>query len=377
MRVLHIITGLRTAGAEMMLYKLISARHRADHLAVVALAERGPLAERIESCGVPVHALDMGPNLSIFTALLRIRRLIQQLQPDLIQGWMYHANLLASLVNSTISGAVPVLWNIRAIPDNLSDEKWLTRMMLRVGASASSMPEKILYNSYYSADQHQKLGFHAGRSIIIPNGFDCQIFRPDPLARSTLRAELGLSESVWLIGNVARYHPMKDHASFIKAAVRLIEQGGDAHFVMVGNGVERSNRELNGLISETGLNDRFHLLGERRDLPAIMNAIDIYTSSSYATEAFPNVVGEAMACETPCVVTDVGDSARLVSEYGAVVPPSDPVAITDQWLAWINEGREALNLRGRAARQRIKQTFDLPKIIDAYETLYQSLIRRP
>jgi glycosyltransferase involved in cell wall biosynthesis len=375
MKVLHVITGLTTGGAEMMLYKLLSSANRARATSVVSLCDRGTLGEPIEALGVPVHTLGMRRGIPGLRPLLRLRRLIRQEQPDLIQGWMYHANLASTLAAWRASQTVPVAWNIRYSLDDLSSDKRLTRWLIHFGGSLSSTPATIVYNSRQSALQHERLGYAPGKTIVIPNGFDCERFKPNPASRRQIRQELGVAEDAWLIGHFARYHPMKDHASFLTAAALLRQRAEcDLFFVMAGQGVDRSNPELERMLDRLKLTDCCRLLGERRDIPDLMGALDISTSSASTGEAFPNVVGEAMACGAPCVVTDVGDSATIVGDTGRVVPPSDPESIAAAWLDLIKSGKQKVAALGAAARRRIQHNYSLSLVAEQYEALYQRVI---
>lgn len=375
MKVCHFITGLSTGGAEMMLCKLLSVtdRTRFDPI-VVSLMDCGTLGERIEALGVPVYTVGMAPGRPTPAALWRLIRLARRLQPDLIQGWMYHGNLAALVAGSFVPGRVPALWNIRHTPYDLKAEKRMTAALIRLGARLSSRPAKIIYNARISAHQHESLGYAADRRRVIPNGFDCGRFKPSETARLNLRRLLGLEDETLLIGLIARWHPMKDHANFMRAATRLAVRRSDVYFVLAGWGVDKNNSILMKVIQDAGLTGRVYLLGERTDIPEIMAGLDIASSSSSWGEAFPNVVGEAMACGVPCVVTDVGDSAWVVDDTGIVVPPRDADALAEAWVALIELGPEGRVRLGQAARQRVVTEFSLAQIVRQYEALYLEVL---
>jgi len=372
-RILHFITGLFTGGAEMALYKLLSRLDRElfDPV-VVSLVGGEAVREMIEALGVPVYALGMQQGRPTPGAIWRSRHIARQIGPDLIQGWMYHGNLVATLAAASLHVRVPVIWGIHASLD-LKAEKKLTAAVIRMGALLSAWPERILYVSRLSADQHEAIGYAADRRLVIPNGFDCEQFRPDTEARVSVRAELGLPEETPLVGLIARYHPMKDHANFLAAASLLIAQGSNAHFLLVGTGVDLSNKELSTQISTLGLHERVHLLGERRDIPRLSAALDIASTSSWV-EGFPNVIGEAMACGVPCVVTEAGDSAWIVGETGQVVLPRDPVALSAAWRDMLQMSWGERAALGERARARIFENFSLDRVVKQHEMLYVELL---
>jgi len=372
MRVLHIIGNLTTGGAEMMLYKLLQTMDRERFESVVlSLKDEGTFGEALKKAGFPVHSLGMKGLLSV-KAAWRLRHLIRSINPAIIQGWMYHGNLAASLSQVFIGKPVPLLWNIRHALYNLQHEKKGTAQVIKVSTMLSKRTAKIIYNSRISAQQHQAFGYSARQSVIIPNGFDTQQFQPSQTARAKLRNTLQVPENTFLIGLIARYHPVKDHANFFKAAGRLAK--ADVQFVLAGRDVELSNPVIAELVQRQKLAGRVHLLGERRDISHLTAGLDIASSSSY-TESFPNAVGEAMACGVPSVVTDVGDSAWLVGETGKVVPPRDSDALAQAWMALMAMGTEQRKQLGEAARKRVMDNFSLTTITRQYEQLYEQTIR--
>ncbi len=373
-KVLHVITALNLGGAEVMLHSLLSEMDRGRfEPVVVSLAGDGPVRERIEGLGVPVHGLGMRWGFPTPATVRRLIALCRRLKPDLMQGWMYHGNLAATLAAATSPGRVPLVWGIHHSLYDVRAEKVLTAALIRLGAPLSAYPRRIVYVSRISADQHEAIGYRKDRRVFIPNGFDHERLRPDPKAYVGVRAELGLGPNTPLVGSIARYHPMKDHANFLSAAGLLAERDGDTHFLLVGPGVDRSNEELNARISASGLGERVHLLGQRSDAPRLLAALDVASSSSAWGEAFPIVIGEAMACGVPCVVTDVGDSAWLVGDTGTVVPPRDPAALAEAWRGLLSAGQEARAALGRGARERVVEEFALPEIARRYEELYARL----
>jgi len=375
MRVTHLITNLSTHGAQMMLYKLLSRmdRERFDPV-VISMREGGPLAEKIEALGVPVHNARINLALPGPMSIWRLIRLVRYLRPDVIQGWMYHANLAAQLAGALNTEPVPVVWNIRGSSYVLRNEKPLTAATIWLGAKLSKLPVKIINNSKVSALKHEeRLSYRAEKRLIIPNGFDTDVFIPSTEARISVRSELGLAADVLLIGLIARYHTMKDHVNFLQAASALLKAHPHTHFVLAGEGVDTHNKKLLELINRFGLSAQVHLLGERSDTARITAALDIASSSSAFGEGFPNVIGEAMACGVPCVVTDVGDSGWIVGKTGRVVPPRDAIALARAWQELIEMGDERRQSLGKEARQRVLENFSLDAIVRQYEALYEQV----
>ncbi len=364
-----------------MLLKLVSAASgRMEHV-VVSLGDEGTIGPRIAALGVPVHCLRLKRNAPNPFQALSILPLARRIAPQLIQGWMYHGNLMASMAapavrKNDLHRKLPVLWNIRQTVYDLSRERWLTARFIRLGARLSARPAAIIYNSQTSAGQHEALGYSAAKRVIIPNGFDCQLLRPDDAARNAVRAELGIPPETILVGLVARYHPMKDHLGFLKAAAMVVQSHPQTRFVLAGTGVSSNQPELVEAIQQTGLHDHVILLGERSDIPRLNNALDIGCSASAWGEGFSNSIGEAMACGVPCAVTDVGDSAYIVAESGFVAPPRAPQALANAVIRLIDMGSSGRQRLGTKARQRVEVEFSLPAIAQRYENLYLTYLQK-
>lgn len=372
MRVVHVITGLATGGAEVMLRKLLASMDRNRYESyVISLVPGGRLAAEIAELGVPVIELGMKRGVPTPMAFYRLFRAVRRIRPQVIQGWMYHGNFAAWLGWWMGGREAGLYWNIRQSLYDLSREKLGTRAVIRFCARHASGVNRILYNSITARRQHEAFGYPPHWGMTIPNGFETDVFRPDPTAPIRLRGLLGVGSETFLIGLVARLHPMKDHQNFLQAAALLYSRHPQARFVLVGNGVDLKNDALRSQIGQLGLRESVFLLGERSDVPELTAGLDVATSSSNS-EAFPNAIGEAMACGVPCVVTDVGDSADIVGDTGLVVPAVDPEALATAWAAMIEMGVEKRRVLGEAARRRVEERYGLSAIARAYEDLYAS-----
>ena len=376
MRVVHIINGLGTGGAEMMLLKLVSHtdRKRFESI-IVSLRDYGGLRSKFKDMGVPVYTLGMRPSLATPRCIWRLAKTIRRLNPDLIQGWMYHSNLAAQLAGSLQPKPTPVLWNVRGSHYVLKEQKPQTAAIIWLSGKLSALPAKIINNSTVSAiNHHRRLSYRADRQVIIPNGFDTLTFVPSLEARQSVRSELRLADDAVLIGLIARYDGMKDHANFLRAASLLVKTNSDVHFLLAGNGVDQNNEALTRMIRNQPFSDRLHLLGERSDIPRLTAALDIATSSSAHSEGFSNTIGEAMSCGVPCVATDVGDSAFIVGDTGRIVPPRDEEALAKAWGDLLNLGQERLRELGAMARQQVIEKFSLDAVVHQYEILYEQVL---
>jgi glycosyltransferase involved in cell wall biosynthesis len=358
MRVVHVITGLGAGGAETMLGRLVEAQ-RAEVARVVSLTDVGPIGAKIQALGVPVAALGMRRGRPDPLALWRLVRLLSQDRPDVVQTWMYHADLLGGVAARILR--IPVIWGVRH--DRLSErDKALTRLTRRACALLSRwIPEKVVFNSEAARRTHAAVGYATSKLVVVPNGFDLSRFRPDAEARRAVRIELGIPQDAPAVGMVARYHPHKDHATFTAMAASVRQRCPSASFVLCGDGVDWSNGELAERAARAGLQPAIHLLGRRDDVERILAAVDVACLSS-RTESFPNAIAEAMACGVPCVATDCGDVREIVGEAGRVVPVGDPAALAAAVLEVLRIEPEAREAMGAAARSRVARSYSIQAV---------------
>ncbi len=369
---MHVVTGLETGGAERALYNLL-AGGLADRFdtAVVSLRDEGTMGSFIAALGVPVYAMKMHSCVSAAIAMGGLHRIVRSFGPDLIQGWMYHGNLAASAMAWMGSRSSVVTWNIRHCFYGLKAERPLTRQVIRGNRFFSGRANAMIYNSRLAKTQHETFGFASGQSLVIPNGFDVERLRPEPEVGLSVRKELDIPEDAVVVGHVARFHPMKDHASFLRAAVQVGRQVPVARFLLVGRDVSLENPALANIVPPEYRN-RFFFTGERSDAHRLMQAMDVLCSSSWS-EAFPNVLGEAMACGVPCVATSVGDCPDIIGDAGIVVPPSDSGALAQGLLVMLEKDGAERRALGRAARERVELRYSLQAVVGGYITLYQRL----
>lgn len=374
MKIVFITTSLNTGGAEMMLLKLLQHidRRRFDPQ-VISLRLKGEIGPRIEALGIPVLALNMSQEMPNPLKCLILVSHLRKIKPDLIQTWMYHADLLGG-ITARLAGCRYVVWGLRN--SNL-DEKLTKRSTLLVVRACSFiscwLPARILSCSARAAEVHVAEGYCPKKIQIIPNGFDIGRFQPDAGARLAVREELGLKPETPLVGLIARYDPQKNHIGFIQAAALIRLEIPGVHFVLAGGGVDGSNCALQKAISSHGLGECVHLLGRRDDMQNLMAALDVLASSSFG-EAFPNVLGEAMACGVPCVVTDVGDSAEIVGETGRIVPSSCMTELAQHIVKLLRLPPGDLSALGHQARERVAKNYEIGHITSLYESFYERLV---
>ncbi len=374
MKVIHVIAGLGDGGAEAVLAQLCLADRDNQHI-VASLMDAGKYGAQLEKAGIHVHCLNMPPGLPTATGLWRLFRLMRNERPDIVQTWMYHADLIGGGV-ARLSGSAKVCWGIHTSSIDREKLKPSTFMVAQQCAWLSTLiPTLIISCSREGAKHHIALGYAQDRLRVIPNGYDIDQFHPDPSARARLRREWGVADDQPLIGMVARYDPLKDHANLFAAMAELRGAKLEIVWALVGHGLNAQNEELVASLRGRELTDRVLLLGPRKDIPDVMNAFDVHVLSS-RLEGFPNVLAEAMACGTPCVATRVGDAELIVGESGWLVAPRDATALAFAIEAALHAREDVCGWAARrtAARARISEHFDLIRMCRNYRTAWADAV---
>jgi len=371
MRIVHIISGLGTGGAEMMLYRLVNELHAHQHF-VVSLTSNGTLGRKLSAVGCDVYVLNFRGFLG-FVSFFRLWALLRRVRPDVVQTWMYHADLVGAIVGR-LAGINCVIWNLRntKIPQGRFSPTYFVINFCKF--ISNSLPHKIVCCANSVLDEHARIGYSRSKLIVIPNGYQIGEFEPaDKKKRIELRHFLDIPQNTKVVGIVGRYDVLKGYDIFVRAAGLLTNKHSDRLlFLAVGRNVDEHNTELIGLIRKFAPDARFILLGERDNISELMQVMDIFCLASRA-EGFPNVVAEAMLVKVPCVVTDVGDARYIVGSTGMVVNPEDPLALADALDSMLSIDESARRELGVAARCRIEQHFGIASIAAQYESLYLSL----
>ena len=427
LRIVHIISGLGQGGAESVLTRLVS--HSQEENIVLSFADEGMYGAAIRQAGVELHCLGMRSGRFSVGDFRRLLKKIRELKPDVVQTWMYHADFIAGLA-ARVAGFKHIAWGIRNSGYQLKQSSRSAYYLARLsGLMSRFIPQKIIVCGEQAAKLHQTWAYDKNRMVVIQNGYDLSRWQNDPISAEQLRQAWQLKSGKPLLGFVARWNPLKDHASLLRAYKLLkqerLKQGRMApRLVLVGKGLEQSNAELMALIQELGLNAHDEsqilpalqtaqavdlgrsdsqgdnasqtsqataqlpdsasntdiiLLGMRNDVPAIMSALDVHVLSSIA-EGFPNVVAEAMACGTPCVVTDVGDAALMVGELGWVAQASNPADLALK-MGQALEYLESLTTSEKTqyaseVRQFVLTHFSLATMVARYEQTWNEMVQK-
>lgn len=369
-KIVHVITTLLNGGAQSSLYRLVVDDDINEHI-VVVLRDKAMYGPMLEQAGVRVESLDLISALPSPRGLRKLYRIFKSTRPDIVQTWMYHSDLIGSLV-ARIAGCKRIIW---CLHNSVLTRPAISRSALwsaTLGAQLSKLlPTYIVSCSQSGVETHAEFGYKKSIMTVINNGYDTQVFAPNETVRNDLRQNLSIGENVFCFGVVARWSIEKDHNNLFDALAQL-QRNHELNWccVLVGEEMVEGNSKLQELAALHGIKANLKFCGSRTDMPSVMNAIDALVLPSFS-EAFPNVLGEAMACGTPCIVTDVGDSGQIVKDTGWVVPIRNAQRLAEAlWQCYQCSETDDWELKRVSARSRIEENFSIERNKQAFELLW-------
>lgn len=372
MKIVHIISGLGNGGAEGVLYRLVTHDIKNEHI-VISMTDSGKYGPLLLDKGFTVFCLNMQSGKIALKPIYMLYKYLKDINPDIVQTWMYHADLIGGII-ARAAGIRNVFWNLRHSNFDINHTKSSTIKIAKVNAKLSNIiPKKIISCAQGAIKAHTDLGYNKDKIVVIENGYDLGTFKVDDNSRSLIREELNI-EKYPVLGMVGRYDPQKDHKNLIQALSLVYKKGYKFNLLLVGKDLNEHNIELLNTIDKYGLNEYVHLLDQRSDIHNIMNALDIHILSSAYGEGFPNVVAEAMACKTPCIVTNVGDSALIVDKYGVVVEPCNTIELAEAIITMIDtmsNDKKWIQIKDKCAIH-VSNNFSIQSMVLKYNRIWNS-----
>jgi len=367
-RVLHITAGLGNGGAEGALYRLVIADQHADTHVVVSFMDEGKYGPMLKARGIQVVTLEWPRGRVSVSGLMRLWHLLRTGNWDVVQTWMYHADLIGGVL-ARLAGIRRVFWGIRNSTLQRGKSKYSTIVINRINALLSHVvPAAVICCAEAAREVHVRQGYDSTRMVVVPNGFyPCQQASSHVDARR-LREDWGVRDCDFVVGMIARYDPQKNHEGLLDSLAEVRRQGVSVRAVLAGLQIDEDNSELCSGIAKRDLTDRVLLLGQQSNVPLIMQALDLHVLSSTYGEAFPNVIAEAMICGTPCATTDVGDASIIVGDTGWVVGIGDSRGLAAAIVEASKQAGDttAWTARRQAARTRIEQHFSIQSMVRGF-----------
>lgn len=363
MKIIHIITGLKDGGAENILYKICKHDIDNEHI-VISLTSGDKYFSLLKKLGVKIYCMNM-KSYSIFK-FFDLIKLIHFLKPNVVQTWLIHGDFVGSIA-ARLAGMKNIVWNIVYSKLEIGSVKLITILLVKILAKLSYvLPKLIIVVSKSAKINCENLKYSKKKLRLVSSGYELSLLKPNIKQKLYFRKKIKIKKSLPLIGIVARYHPIKDHTNLFKALSIIKLKNVDFLCVLIGSDMNKKNKSVIAEIKKFQLNNYVKLLGKKNNIPQVMNGLDVNILCS-KSEGFPNVIPEAMACGTPCVVTDVGDCALIVGNSGWVVPPKNPYKLAEAIEKAINEvNKKNWQKRCNLVRKRIKKKFDISKMILSY-----------
>ena len=366
----HVIIGLDVGGAERSLQKLIRGSKLCHHN-VISLTSIGKVGQELLAEGVDVTALGLS-KINIFWVAFRLFKIIRSQPPQVLQTWMYHADLIGGLI-ARFAGCKNVVWNIRntEVPQRYLS---ITTLLIRLCAVLSHVVPKVVVScSRAGKECHESLGYSRKKITVITNGFEESLNDSDAKKDDEEDFFCDIQEkNCPIIGVVGRFDRLKGYDIFFDALSQLLQANKKFKVIMIGRGLTRDNESFASLIPEKMTKRELLLTGESDNVASLLSKCDFLCLPSRA-EGFPNVVGEAMMLELPCVVTNVGDAAYIVGDTGYVVNPENSSDLANALSKMIAIGADERVVLGRRAKLRIVENFNQLGVVKNYEDLYLKL----
>jgi glycosyltransferase involved in cell wall biosynthesis len=371
-KICHIITDLDVGGAEYMLKRLVEEQHAdRDSLVIISLTGIGKIGEQLQAQGFHVYALNMKGKLAFPVALWRLSKLLKKLKPDLVQTWMYHADLLGGLA-AYFSGIRKIVWGIHC--SKLPIGRPLTKLVMLSCARLSSwLPAKIVCVAEAAKINHIQYGYSGQKMTIIPNGFSAAPLIKSRSQNRPILTTHGAAAAAFIVGCVGRFHPDKGQDILVLAIQLIAQQAPHVQFVFAGRGCDEQNSELTKLITSCGVRDKIILLGERDDIQSLLPEFDLFCMPS-RSEAFPVALGEAMLAGLPCVATNVGDVKELGGATTVFVEPCDVDALANAIIEMVQQTPEQRAEKGLLGRSHVEKSYSIQHVSDLYKNIYQDLL---
>ncbi|UPR16042.1 glycosyltransferase [Vibrio parahaemolyticus] len=322
--------------------------------------------------GIGINVLELNFSKQPIHCFCVLTKVLKEMDIDVVQTWMYHADFIGGLA-AKLAKKKNIVWGVHNTVLELDKSKLTTVIISRINSILSYViPKKIIYCAESSRKVHEKLYYKRSVGVVINNGYDLERFSNDVVIPEDLNKYRQKEDQI-IFGMVGRYDKFKDHNNLFRAISLVKKVRHNFKVILIGNGINSENKDIVNQINEQEINDEIILLGQRDDIPSIMNFIDVHILSSSA-EAFPNVICEAMAVGTPCLSTDVGDASIIIGDNGWIVPSKSPQKLANaivKIIVEIEENNDIFLNRKKTCMSKIKDNYSIESSSEKYINLWE------
>ena len=370
--VLQLVNGFGIGGAEKALLELVRRLDRDKYRVIVCSVGQGGILEtefKNYADRVAVFPKKFSFDISL---IWKVAKLMQKENIDIVQTTLFYADIIGTFAAMLARVPVMISWQTAlALPTgHLKDDK--LRHTTSYKYAVKHIDKIIAVSDDIKTFFVEKRGIEADKIITIPYGVDLDLYS----CRNGIkkREELNLNAFDPVIGVVGHLSEVKGHTYLIEAAPKICKEFPDVKFVFAGSGPQRETLEKQ--VKNLNLSSNFHFLGVRRDIPELLNIIDIFVLPSLF-EGLPNVILEAMASSKPVVASAVGGIPEAVQHQvtGLLVPPKDPDALADAILKMLADREWATNM-GKEGRKRVEEFFSIENEVKKIQQVYDDLFEQ-
>ena len=373
MQYIHIINDLKQGGTNYSIYRLIKKLDK--DAKIISLHSKDYYFDIFKSNGNEVYTLDLSSIKNFLNSLIRVIKILSREEEYTLHCWLYKSCLIGfifSLIHNK-----QIIWNIRHSDTSFSLKKLRKYLIIRICIFLSKIKKtNIIYNSYFAKLNHEKIGFNSQNAYVINNGFELNQYKYKKKDKLNFHKKYNIQSDSFIISMFARYHPIKNHKIFLESISKIKNNQINFHIFLAGRDINYQNKELMNLINKYKLTNKISLAGilMGKELNDSYNASDLTILSSQS-ESFPNVIGEAMVCNTPCITFDVGDCKKLIGDTGWIAYKNNSIALAESIklaIKLFQNKNKWIELKHKC-RERIKEFYNINDEIQKYKNIYNKL----
>jgi glycosyltransferase involved in cell wall biosynthesis len=375
-KIIHICVALNQGGIEAILYRLLENTTTEFEHVIICFSDEGFYGPKIQSLGIKIHYLRAPKRRIGLNFLVKLYKFIKIESPDIVQTWWYPADVIGGLV-SKYAGVKNIYWGIFSANFQYKYIGFGTIIFLPFSILFSYLiPKKIISCTKKGIGLHQKFGYNKTIMHFIPPGIDVDSFYLKHPKKKFLLDSHILPHNSLILSCVARWDPLKDHRTLLKAFSHYIfNHDRNIFLILCGSNIDTSNKQLLNILNELKIPlKNILLLNKFENIVELFHESDINLLTSVG-EGFPNVIIESMSCGTACIATNVGDISIAINNYGWLIESGDYINLSNLLYKInleIKQNENFLINLGIDGRNYIKKYFSIKQMTMSYANIWNS-----